>query len=413
MSVIRRGPKRDFTVLPNATLNDARLSWEALGMLAYLVSKPADWQVRVADLTRRPLSGRDRTYRILEELARNGYLERRQLKDARGRFTGWEYLVHDESQDPPPSPPSPRPENPDTAQPYPAKPELKKEGIKQKTEFNEQESSILASSKELPAIPPPAPPAEGAAPRTPSRAAPASPARGMLRQEDTPLSGRAAHAHRTEGSSPAARGGRPTKRHDAVGELAQALGLAGWQKNFARVAVGEERTRNAWFYLARQAPQALKGSYRLLNKTGERGPVTWATWLPLLAEDVRAYGEARVARALELAVMQGTPKGAWGYYRAVVEDRPAPTEPEAARWGNPPRGRSPSVRADARAPQGRPPAPGAWERLEAEYGPLTSSYGLDELEREYGARRRAPGGDPLRDAAGPGGSPLPGEVADV
>ncbi|RIH82648.1 hypothetical protein [Calidithermus roseus] len=404
MSVIRRGPKRDFTVLPNATLNDARLSWEALGMLAYLVSKPTDWQVRVADLTRRPGSGRDRTYRILEELARNGYLERRQLKDARGRFTGREYLVHDESQDP-------RPENPDTAGPYPAKPELKKEGIKQKTEFNEQESSILASSKELLAIPSAGGAAEGAAPRTPSRAAPASPARGMLRQEDAPLSGRAAPAHRSEGaphgsqaegSSPATRGGHPAKRHDAVGELAQALGLAGWQKNFARVAVSEERTRNAWFYLARQAPRALKGSYRLLNKTGERGPVTWGSWLPLLAEDVRAYGEARVARALELAVVQSTPKGAWNYYRAVVEDRPAHTEPEAARWGNPPRGRSPSGRADARAPQGRPPAPGAWERLEAEYGPLTSSYGLDELEREYGARRRAPGGDPL-----------PGEVADV
>ncbi|RIH81278.1 hypothetical protein Mterra_03273 [Calidithermus terrae] len=397
MSVIRRGPKRDFTVLPNATLNDARLSWEALGMLAYLVSKPADWQVRVADLTRRPGSGRDRTYRILEELARNGYLERRQLKDARGRFTGWEYLVHDESQDPPPSPPSPRPENPDTAGPYPAKPELKKEGIKQKTEFNEQESKILASSKELPAIPPPAPPAEGAAPRTPSRAAPASPARGMLRQEDAPLSGRAAPAHRSEGaprgpraegSSPAALGGCPAKRHDAVGELAQALGLAGWQKNFARVAVSEERTRNAWFYLARQAPQALKGSYRLLDKTGERGPVTWGSWLPLLAEDVRAYGEARVARALELAVVQGTPKGAWGYYRAVVEDRkrPAPAHPRAGAFAE------------------------GWGHLEAEYGPLTSGYNLDDLEREYGALGRALGDDPLRDRAS---SVHPGEVANV
>lgn len=66
----------------------------------------------------------------------------------------------------------------------------------------------------------------------------------------------------------------------------------------------------------------LKASYRLLDKTGERGTVTWASWLPLLAEDVKVFGEGRVEEAIEATIRQAAPRGAWNCYRARVENRP-------------------------------------------------------------------------------------------
>ena len=43
MSVIRTKRIQDFTVLPNALINDASLDGDALGLLVFLLSKPADW----------------------------------------------------------------------------------------------------------------------------------------------------------------------------------------------------------------------------------------------------------------------------------------------------------------------------------------------------------------------------------
>jgi hypothetical protein len=46
--IIRRKVNRHFTTVPNEPVNDEGLSFEALGLLTYLLSRPDDWQVCVA-----------------------------------------------------------------------------------------------------------------------------------------------------------------------------------------------------------------------------------------------------------------------------------------------------------------------------------------------------------------------------
>jgi len=123
-----------------------------------------------------------------------------------------------------------------------------------------------------------------------------------------------------KGAAKAETSARPGKP-DAVAELAASLGLSDWQRNFARAAVREEAARAAWFGLARNHPEVLKASYRLLDKTGQRTPVAWVAWLPHLAEDVQRQGAEAVQRCLEKAITSASPAGAWGYYRACLEGR--------------------------------------------------------------------------------------------
>ena len=123
-----------------------------------------------------------------------------------------------------------------------------------------------------------------------------------------------------KGAAKAETSARPGKP-DAVAELAASLGLSDWQRNFARAAVREEAARAAWFGLARNHPEVLKASYRLLDKTGQRTPVAWVAWLPHLAEDVQRQGAEAVRRCLEKAIASASPAGAWGYYRACLDGR--------------------------------------------------------------------------------------------
>ena len=54
MSIIKIGKKRgdQYAVITRHTLQNKELSWEARGMLAYLLSKPEDWHVRDRKSTR-------------------------------------------------------------------------------------------------------------------------------------------------------------------------------------------------------------------------------------------------------------------------------------------------------------------------------------------------------------------------
>lgn len=89
--------RKNFTILPNATLNDPRLSWEARGMLAYLLSKPDHWKVIPKALINETSAGRAVVYRILNELEAAGYLTQEQTHAADGTFSEIERVVHEVS----------------------------------------------------------------------------------------------------------------------------------------------------------------------------------------------------------------------------------------------------------------------------------------------------------------------------
>ncbi len=123
ITVIRapRDSTHAYFAISRALAQDSRLSFEARGVLAYLLSKPGDWEVRIPDLQREGTTGRDRVYRILRELRDAGYLQRDQQRQDDGTFVWGPYRIHE----------APLPENTDmdtpqqhAAQPLPENPDL-------------------------------------------------------------------------------------------------------------------------------------------------------------------------------------------------------------------------------------------------------------------------------------------------
>lgn len=130
--VVRRD--NPFVVVERATVQDKMQSWETRGLLVYLLSLPADWDIRVSHLQTEGDAGRDALRRMLRELQRYGYASGVgrdcQERGARGRFGQTEIRVYESPKLNPyhaaaslpspenpstvgqPSPDSPSPENP-------------------------------------------------------------------------------------------------------------------------------------------------------------------------------------------------------------------------------------------------------------------------------------------------------------
>lgn len=101
-----------YVTIRRETVQDETLSWEARGMLAYLLSKPLDWTVRPSQLQQG--CGRDKVYSILRELSEHGYVARTDKRDANGRVLEVEYVVYEAAENPLPFPEKPYTVNPNT-----------------------------------------------------------------------------------------------------------------------------------------------------------------------------------------------------------------------------------------------------------------------------------------------------------
>ena len=89
MSIVKlKRAENPFEILPRATLQDARLSLDALGALVRLASLPGDWEWQTWHLEKKVLRiGRDWRRRIFNELESAGYLTRsRQHNNKSGRW---------------------------------------------------------------------------------------------------------------------------------------------------------------------------------------------------------------------------------------------------------------------------------------------------------------------------------------
>ena len=86
MSIIRAKRTQNFTIINNKVYERHVLSWQAMGMLGYLLTKPDDWRVIVPELVNvtkdtKKQTGREGVYNILKELEEKGYLTRKKNKD--------------------------------------------------------------------------------------------------------------------------------------------------------------------------------------------------------------------------------------------------------------------------------------------------------------------------------------------
>lgn len=96
MSIVRVAERPRYLVMDKTAVEDRRLSWKARGLLAYLLSKPDDWQVRTPELIgASDPDGRTAVQSGLRELEDLGYIRRQRVKDERGRWSDWELLVYE------------------------------------------------------------------------------------------------------------------------------------------------------------------------------------------------------------------------------------------------------------------------------------------------------------------------------
>ena len=91
--------RRGFS-MPRSTAQDGKrsgggISFEARGVLAYLLSKPDDWIIQIADLMAEGGIGRDKVKNILKELRDALYLATEIQHDDQGRITGKTYQLYE------------------------------------------------------------------------------------------------------------------------------------------------------------------------------------------------------------------------------------------------------------------------------------------------------------------------------
>jgi hypothetical protein len=87
-----------FAQISRRALQNKDLSWEARGVLSYLLSKPGDWETRFTDLVRQGPGQATRMRRILKELQTAGYVVRKRYHDKAGHWQ-WETLVYENPED--------------------------------------------------------------------------------------------------------------------------------------------------------------------------------------------------------------------------------------------------------------------------------------------------------------------------
>lgn len=96
-STFKSGRKKGFVVLFREAAQDTRLSLEARGLFAMMLSLPDNWEYTVSGLSGKAGCGKDKIRRLLKELQTVGYLIREQSHDSGGKFSSNVYVLQDEA----------------------------------------------------------------------------------------------------------------------------------------------------------------------------------------------------------------------------------------------------------------------------------------------------------------------------
>ena len=142
MSIIRTKREHNYTVISNKVYEKNQLSWQAMGLLGYLLTKPDNWQVMVAELvnvtkdTKKP-TGREGIYNIINELKEKGFISVRKNSDGSA-----DYTVYDEPFQ------NPNQGKPNQAEPNQGKPNQGKPNQAEPTLVNTEYKQVLKDSKD-------------------------------------------------------------------------------------------------------------------------------------------------------------------------------------------------------------------------------------------------------------------------
>lgn len=154
MAIHRSARKQsNFTIIDNVVFSSG-LSFRAMGLLSYLLSKPDHWSVSVTQLVSSvadsgKADGRDAVYAMLKELIKAGFVQRNTVRDESGKMMGSDYIVFDQPVTPTDEPLT---DKPHTGEPLAAEPTLvSTEGLGS-TETAKSTDKTLVPSSDVTAV---------------------------------------------------------------------------------------------------------------------------------------------------------------------------------------------------------------------------------------------------------------------
>ena len=98
MSIVRVNKTSNYTVLSNYHFKEKQMGLKAKGLLSLMLSLPDDWNYSIAGLVKLSKDGKDSVMSALAELEQFGYLQRKQMVNDKGQFSGVEYNIFEEPQ---------------------------------------------------------------------------------------------------------------------------------------------------------------------------------------------------------------------------------------------------------------------------------------------------------------------------
>lgn len=93
--IIKSKSAGNYTVIPNEILRSTNLSWQAKGLMCYLLSLPDDWVLYKEELHSHSSDGRHCTRSSFKELENNGFILSVEVRNELGQFKGYNYIVYE------------------------------------------------------------------------------------------------------------------------------------------------------------------------------------------------------------------------------------------------------------------------------------------------------------------------------
>ena len=93
--IIRAAHTDGFTVIQNETLRDNRISIEARGFLAFLLTMNDSWEFSISGLAIQTGLPERSVMRLTKELKAAGYIQQKNVKGKNGTFAGREWIVRE------------------------------------------------------------------------------------------------------------------------------------------------------------------------------------------------------------------------------------------------------------------------------------------------------------------------------
>nr|WP_309577278.1 helix-turn-helix domain-containing protein [Moraxella osloensis] len=97
-SIIRtvKNAENPFVMIDRRIFENDGLSLKAKGLLGYLLSRPDNWTICMADLVKRTKDGKDSVNSALDELTESGYVVKTEQQRESGKFSTCEYVVYEQ-----------------------------------------------------------------------------------------------------------------------------------------------------------------------------------------------------------------------------------------------------------------------------------------------------------------------------